>query len=204
MIAANTVTPDNAHPSRPALHDGFLPLIPVVERHAEVVFRYLPESELEECQALAVAAAFVAYLSLTRRGKDPSRFPSRIATRAAPFVQGVRAVGSRVNSKDVLSEAAQRARGFRVRSLDRLAEIKGEAWQEALADNTRSPVPDQVCFRVDFPAWLNTLSQRDRRVVGELMAGEQTVDVAGKFGLSPTRVSQLRHEFEEGWEHFWH
>jgi len=72
----------------------------------------------------------------------------------------------------------------------------------ALHDNTRSPVPDQVAFRLDFPAWVNTLSDRDRRVVGDLMAGERTLDVAAKYGLSPARVSQLRREFMEGWARF--
>ena len=51
----------------------------------------------------------------------------------------------------------------------------------ALVDNTRSPVPDQVCFRLDFPAWLNTLSEPDKRVV----------DNAGFFhaGADPAKVS---------------
>ena len=76
------------------------------------------------------------------------------------------------------------------------------ALEEALHDNTRSPVPDQVAFRFDFPAWLNTLSERDKRVVEDLMVGERTLDVARKHGLSPGRVSQLRREFMTGWRHF--
>ena len=63
-------------------------------------------------------------------------------------------------------------------------------------------MPDQVCFRLDFPCWLNTLSDRDKRVVADLMAGERTLDVADKHGLSPARVSQLRREFMTGWGRF--
>jgi hypothetical protein len=72
----------------------------------------------------------------------------------------------------------------------------------ALVDNTRTPVDEQVAFRLDFPAWLNTLSDRDRRVVEDLMQGERTLDVARKHGLSPGRISQLRREFLEGWRRF--
>jgi hypothetical protein len=34
-------------------------------------------------------------------------------------------------------------------------------------------VPEQVCFRCDFPTWLNSLSQRDERVIEDLMLGER-------------------------------
>jgi hypothetical protein len=34
------------------------------------------------------------------------------------------------------------------------------------------------------------------------MLGERTLDVAGKYGLSPGRVSQLRREFHDDWEFF--
>src|SRR5205085_7671788 len=84
-------------------------------------------------------------------------------------------------------------------SLPDRSSLDGKVLDEALHDNPRSPVPDQVCFRLDFPCWLNTLTERDRRVVGDLMAGERTLDVADKHGLSPARVSQLRREFMEGW-----
>ena len=49
---------------------------------------------------------------------------------------------------------------------------------------------------------LNTLSQRDQRVVEALMLGERTMDVACKHGLTPGRISQLRREFLVGWRLF--
>jgi hypothetical protein len=38
------------------------------------------------------------------------------------------------------------------------------------------------------------------RVLDDLMLGERTLDVAGKHGLSPGRVSQLRRELHDDWE----
>jgi hypothetical protein len=34
------------------------------------------------------------------------------------------------------------------------------------------------------------------------MAGERTLDVARKYGLSPSRVSQLRQDFQQDWLRF--
>jgi hypothetical protein len=57
-------------------------------------------------------------------------------------------------------------------------------------------------FRLDFPAWSATRTERDRRVLDDLMLGERTLDVAGKHGLSPGRVSQLRRQFLLDWRRF--
>ena len=54
-------------------------------------------------------------------------------------------------------------------------------------------------FKIDFPAWRRTHSDRDRRLIDRLMAGERTLEVGRAFGLSPARVSQKRREFRAGW-----
>jgi hypothetical protein len=102
----------------------------------------------------------------------------------------------------VLSPLAQTRHGFVVGKLPDFETLSDNPLMTALVDNTRTPVPDQVAFRLDFPAWLNTLSDRDRRVVEDLMQGERTLDVARKHGLSPGRVSQLRREFLTRWRLF--
>jgi hypothetical protein len=60
-----------------------------------------------------------------------------------------------------------------------------DAFEERLQDNTRSPVPDQVAFRIDFPAWLNTLTPRERRLIREMARDERTKDLSRMFELSP-------------------
>jgi hypothetical protein len=63
-------------------------------------------------------------------------------------------------------------------------------------------VPEQVSFRIDFPAWRLTPSDRDRRLIDDLMLGERTLDVADKHGLTAGRVSQLRRDFKQDWDRF--
>jgi hypothetical protein len=72
----------------------------------------------------------------------------------------------------------------------------------ALHDNTRTPPPDQAAFRIDWPAFLETRSDRDRALIGRMALGERTLDLAGDFGMSPARVSQLRREFLTDWRQF--
>jgi hypothetical protein len=63
-------------------------------------------------------------------------------------------------------------------------------------------VPEQVCFRCDLPAWLDTLSERDQGITQDLMMGERTMDVADWYRLSPGRISQLRRELFLDWQAF--
>ena len=63
-------------------------------------------------------------------------------------------------------------------------------------------MPDQAAFRVDFPAWLSTRTERDRRIIDDMMMNERTDALADWFGLSPARVSQLRREYCDDWRRF--
>jgi DNA-directed RNA polymerase sigma subunit (sigma70/sigma32) len=59
-----------------------------------------------------------------------------------------------------------------------------------------------VCFRIDFPAWLTTLTPRERQMVREMAGNERTLDLGKRFELSPARISQLRRELHNDWRHF--
>src|SRR5262249_12612521 len=70
---------------------------------------------------------------------------------------------------------------------------------DALAENTVSPVPEQVAFRLDFPAWRATYDRHRRRILDALALGHRTKDVAQSFAMSQGRVSQLRSEYRRDW-----
>jgi hypothetical protein len=105
-------------------------------------------------------------------------------------------------SKDVMSPLAQRHYGFSVEQLPDHSPLHGSPIAEALEENTRSAIPDQVSFRLDFGAWRLTRTERDRGIMDALMLGERTGEVSRQFGLSPGRVSQLRREFYDDWCRF--
>jgi hypothetical protein len=74
-----------------------------------------------------------------------------------------------------------------------------DAFEERLRDNTRSPVPDQAAFRIDYPAWLLRLGQRQREIAQDLAQDHSTGELAHRHKLSPGRISQMRRELHLGW-----
>ena len=198
----------SAHP-----HAGFLNLLPAIERHANVVFRRRAPAEREEATAVAVAAAFAGYVRLAAQGKNPERdFASGLVTYAVMHAKSFRQVGSRTSSTDALSPLAQQRRGFRVESLSAMPIGTGmigpgaghrgtsDLIEDCLTENTRTPVPEQAAFRIDFPSFLNGLGPRNRALAQFLAMGNDVGSAAARFGLSQGRVSQLRRTWCDMWK----
>jgi hypothetical protein len=182
------------------LHAGFLSILPRIELHGHVYFRYLKcPDRREDAVAEMVALSWLWFLRLAAKGKDATAFASALATFAARAVRAGRKVAGKDSVGEVLSPAAQVQHGFVVSTLPAHSTLATNPLQEALIDNTRSPVPEQVHFRLDWPCWLSTRSDRDRRIVNDLMTGERTGDVAARHGLTPGRISQLRAHFRADW-----
>ncbi len=120
--------------------------------------------------------------------------------------------GGQEKAKDALSPRAQNRHGFTVESLphslqttmqERYGEPRGQYKQdvleERLHDNCVTPIPDQVSFRIDFPAWMRTRTERDRRIIDDMIRDEGTGALATKYGVSLARISQLRREYLLDW-----
>jgi hypothetical protein len=74
-----------------------------------------------------------------------------------------------------------------------------DEFEEHSRDDTRSAVPDQAAFRIDFPEFLAGLGPRDRTLARFLALGNSAQIAADRFGLSEGRVSQLRKTWREAW-----
>jgi hypothetical protein len=197
------------------LGDRFLALLPRIELHARIYFRFLSHDRKDEAVAETVALAWCWFVRLSQRGKDATQFVSALASYAARAVSSGRRLCGQLPSKDVLSDVAQRRHGFTVQALPQgtrhpfeevYASVQGQrhidALDEMLRDNTVTPPPDQAAFRIDFAAWRRTRTQRDRRLMADLMLGERTSQVSRKYGITAGRVSQLRREFHDDWVRF--
>ena len=178
--------------------ERFVALLPMILRYVTPAFRTLsPDAQAEAVQE-CVANACVAYARLVERGKESVAFATVLARYAVSQVRAGRQVGGRLNILDVASDYCQRRKRFSLQRLDRFDPAEG-CWQEAVIQDHRTPVFDQVWFRIDFPAWLRTLPRRDRRIAEALPAGHRATDVARRFQLSIARVSQLRRRFHRSW-----
>ncbi|MBX9583971.1 MAG: hypothetical protein K2X87_27035 [Gemmataceae bacterium] len=184
-----------------AAQAAFLAILPSVERHARVAFRHLNPSDREEAAAEAVAHAWVAFLRLWARGKDPARFPTALARFSALAARNGRRVGGRVASRDVMS-AVRREAGVRVARSREEEMAGGTPAADLLPADARGRVPDLAAFRVDFPAWLRRLTAGRRQAARLLAAGYGTGEVASGLGVTAGRVSQLRRELAADWHNF--
>jgi hypothetical protein len=185
------------------LHAGFLALLPRIERHGRFCFRKVRcPHQRQECLAEMTALAWQWYVRLTLRGKDVTRFPSALAAYAAKAVRAGRRLCGQQKSGDVLSPRAQQRGGF---TISRYPDCGGKCrnvLDDALKDNTRSPVDEQAAFRLDFPVWMRAYGGRKHRVIEDLMLGERTLDVAKKHRLSASSISQMRRQFHQDWISF--
>jgi hypothetical protein len=196
------------------LQQQFLVIMPRIELHARVWSRNIVcPGRRDDFISEAVALAWKSFIRLAEQGRDATELVSALASLVVRAVRSGRRLCGQERSRDVMSSVAQRIHGFRVEELlppviherlrhEPLGQRQQDAFEERLHDNTQTPVLDQVVFRLDFPAWLGTLTARNRQLLDELMAGEGTGDVARKFGLSPGRVSQLRRQFQGDWAVF--
>jgi hypothetical protein len=198
------------------LRAGFEALLPRIEQHARIAFRDVrcPDRKAEAV-AETVGLAWTWYCRLAEKGRDAAAFASALATLATRSARSGRRVCGAESANDVLSKHAQARHGFRVSSLpssprnahenlygDVLGQRQQDVFEERLQQNAVTPIPDQVQFRIDFPAWLRTLTARERRIIRAMLREERTKDLSRRFHLSPGRISQLRAEFKQGWRRF--
>jgi hypothetical protein len=202
-------------PKLDELHARFLDLLPRIELHGDIYFRHLkPHRKADAIQEMR-ALAWLWYVRLIDRGRDPQDFVATFVTLLARSVNSGRRLAGMEKAKDVMNTAAQKRHGFKVEPLpsttrtfhDQLySSPRGQgmhdAFEERLCDNTVTPVVDQVQFRLDFPAWLETLTPRERRMIRAMIRNERTLDLGKEFEVSHSRISQMRREFQTGWKQF--
>lgn len=183
------------------LHASFLAMVlPRVLSHGRVCFGGIkcPHRREDAIQDM-IGLAWRWHLRLAEKGRDATAFPTAIATYAARAVKSGSRLTGQERANDVLSPVAQRRHQFYVGKLPDFETLTEHPVCEALYDNTKSPPDETVCFKLDFLAWLASLSERDRHIVEDLLMGERARDVAHKYRLSPARVSQKRREFCRDW-----
>jgi hypothetical protein len=196
-----------------ALHHQFLALLPKLHTHAAIYFRGIkcPDKKADTFNEM-IALAWRWFLGLKENGKDISKFTMVFVYLVAKAVKSGRRVCGQEKSKDVLSPRAQQRHNFVVHSLPISTRVAHEslygephgqrnldAYEERLQDNLQSPIPDQVQFRIDFAAWLATLTPRERRLIKAMARNERTSDLSKEFEVSPGRISQMRKEFQRDW-----
>jgi hypothetical protein len=179
----------------------FVELLPQIEERLKLTFRHLDPDGREEAIQSATVFCLLSFMRLHRRGRAGAVSASNLVWYGVLQVKCGRPAVGRMNSKEVLSLYAQLRRGIKVEPIHTHAPTE-PSWIALLVEDKRAPVPDQVAARLDFAAWIHTLSRRFQRIAADLACGFTTSEMAQKYGLSPGRISQIRRELEASWMRF--
>ncbi len=185
----------------PAWHKKYMAMLPAILRHARIASRDLDAEAREEFVQEVVANTLSAFVRLVELDKADIAYATPLATYAVAQTREGRQVGTRLNVRDVSSDYCQLQKGVAVKRLDHYDRREG-GWLEVLVEDRHAGPAETAASRIDFPAWLKTLSRRPRRIAMKLAVGEATGEVARQFGISKCRISQIRRELEQSWRAF--
>ena len=185
----------------PDWHRRFMDLLPAITRQARRRLRGLTPAAREEALDEVVVLALVGYCRLVELDREHLAYASPLAGYAVAQYRAGRRVGLRRNTRDLLSDACRRRHGLTIERVDRFDRTSGE-WQEVLVEDRRFGPADAAATRIDFTAWLKSLTKRNRRLAERLATGESTEGAARSFKISAARISQLRRELAHSWHLF--
>lgn len=168
----------------------FTNLLSEMGRMAAAAFRHLDPESREEAVQNCLALAWKAFHSLIEQGRADE--PGILKSCLWYSIRQTRA-GRRAEGESRARDVHKNARRGRVQ-FERV-ELK-----HFVSDET--PVPEAVAFRIDVPAFLAKLSDRQQRMAESLMEGSTTSEVAATFGVTPSAVSQFRTRFKELFEEY--
>ena len=152
--------------------------------------RHLPREAREDAIADCVAYAWQSFCKLSDEGREV--FPSALAKYGMKRALADRPFGSALSLTDLTSKRCQCAKGIAQTNLGRFD----------LADSAAANPAHAAAMRIDFAAWIDTLSLRERKLAEALASGESTIAVAKLFRLTSGRISQLRRAFQDSWAAF--
>ena len=182
-------------------NDRFLQFLPTIREQAEYAFRRVPVEAREELVQEVVAMAYRMFHRLAIKGKMKLAYPTPLAQFSIRNVRAGRRIGSPRNKHDVTTRSVPAENGFAIKPLDRFNPRTGR-WHEVLVEDRTAGPAEIAAARIDWAAWLRSMSRRQRAIASLLARGETTGAVARKYRISAGRISQLRTWFRENWEQF--
>jgi hypothetical protein len=179
----------------------FLTMLPELNHRLRYAFHSLDPESRDDAIEDGIVHCLLAYVRLFNKGREKSIRPSSLAWYATLQVRAGRQAGCQLNVKDPLSRYAQLKKGISVERLD-VYSVNNEEWIESLAQDKRASVPDQVAARMDFRAWLSTLSERTSEIAKDLAFGFTTAEVSKRYGVTAGRISQMRRTLATSWSEY--
>jgi hypothetical protein len=168
--------------------------LPEIERLARFNFRHLDPDAREEAIQNAVVLAYLSWTRLAEVGKTGEDCFKTVVWWACKHTHRGRQGGGcgKRKAKCVMDYARRRKGNVAIEGGIDLSYFVGRT----------ATIPDAVAFRLDMPAFLATLTPRDREIAHDLASGMGTSEVARKRGVTPAAISQFRTRFRKKYDEF--
>ena len=174
---------------------AFVAMLPEIEQKLRLAFCRLDPEACEDAIEEGVVHSLLAYVRLVEQGRVEVATPSSLAWYSSRHVKRGRPAVGHMNGKEPMSRYAQIGNGIQI-------ERQPNNWIDAIVQDKRAPVADQVAAKMDVGAWFATLTKRMKQIAKDLAFGCSTSEVARKHGVTAGRISQLRRTLEESWAEF--
>jgi hypothetical protein len=165
------------------LQNVFVEWIPRMQRRARLRFLYLPPDLRQEAIANSLALAWKFFYALFLKGRVDA---PEVLKSCLHYALKQTNCGRTVQSSRCRDAYDQKRTGR--------AKFSDFDVSNFIGRNT--PVPDQVSFRLDIPAFFNTLNSRQRGIAADLATGMATSEAAAKYNVTPGAISQFRARFK--------
>src|ERR1700716_2548292 len=143
---------------------SFVAMLPEIEQKLRLAFCRLDPEAREDAIEEGVVHSLLAYLRLHDQGRAEVATSSSLAWYGSRQVKRGRPAAGRMNGKDPLSRYAQIGNGIQI---DR----QTSNWIDAIVEDKRAPVADQVAAKMDVGAWFATLTKRTKEIAKDLAFG---------------------------------
>jgi hypothetical protein len=176
------------------LRESFIRQLPELEAFALGYFRHCRERDVDEALQGTRALAWKYWRQLAERGRTDDESLLRSVWY---FCMRQQRAGRTITGGN-----GQRGRGRADVFDKRLVAVTDSVDLQFLV-SARTPVPDQVAYRLDVPCFLATLTERQQGIALDLAMGMGTGEVAQKWGVSAGAISQFRTRFKLLFEQFY-
>lgn len=181
--------------------EQFVEMLPEIQRLLKIAFRNIPrEGRADACEE-GLFHCLSSYFQLHEQGRAEAATASSLVWFAMLQVRRGRVAGCQLNRREVMSRYAQIGHGFKVVPLQN-HNPDDDTWVNDIVESRNASVLDPIAIRIDFRSWLESMGRQTRRIAMDLAQDFSTSEVASKYRVSASRISQIRRELENAWRQF--
>src|SRR6185436_6775216 len=129
---------------------NFVAMLPEIEQKLRLAFCRLDPEAREDAIEEGAVHSLLAYVRLVEQGRAEVATPSSLAWYSSRHVKRGRPAGGRMNGKEPLSRYGQISNDIEI-------ERQPSNWIDAMVEDKRATVVDQVAAKLDVGAWFATL-----------------------------------------------